>query len=375
VVKKYFPQGVAMGDAFCNRIEERSALKKAILSNEHTVLVAPRRYGKTSLITQVLKDVAVPSVNMDFFFVLTQAEASKQITEGVSKLINDLLPKSKLACSKLLEAVRLFNPKLTLSFLGQKLEIDTKQATERSISELLLALDYFAGKVSKPCVVVLDEFQQIGELKENHAIEAAIRHAVERSQYISYIFLGSKRHLLNEMFSDKSRPLYHLCDLMPLTRISAEDYQLFLNKQAKKRWRVSLDEDVITEILFLTERHPYYLNALCRQLWHEEMPPSLSLVRRAWEQYVKRQSAWIMNDFSALTLNRRKVLMALAHQPTAEPQGMAFTDRVKVTSAGIGRVLDYLLKRDYVYKDSQNYYRIFDPAVAYFLRDNNGVRS
>ena len=75
MIEKYFPQGIATGTAFCNRTEERKLLKNSVASNEHTVLVAPRRYGKTSLITQVLKDVDHPSVNMDFFFVVTHAEA------------------------------------------------------------------------------------------------------------------------------------------------------------------------------------------------------------------------------------------------------------------------------------------------------------
>lgn len=365
---KYFPQGIATGDAFCNRTQERARLKDAVLSNEHIVLVAPRRYGKTSLITQVLKDIALPSVNMDFFFVLTQAEARKQITDGVSNLMNSLLPKSVALSNNLISAIKAFNPKLTVNLLGQKLEIGTKQTTEKSISELLLALDYFAKEVNKACVVVLDEFQQIGELKENHAIEAAIRHAIERSQHISYIFLGSKRHLLNEMFSDKTRPLYHLCDLMPLDRIEDKDYKLFFNKQAKKKWATQLDDDILSEILLLTENHPYYVNALCRRLWHETTPPTLSQVRTSWEDYVDSQAAWIMNDFSGLTLIRRRIITALAFKSTHEPQGMEFSSITKLSPSSISKALLYLTQHDYVYKNKQGTYCIFDPAIAYFIR-------
>jgi len=371
MIEKYFPQGVATGASFCNRVNERKTLKRSITLNEHTVLVAPRRHGKTSLITQVLKDVDHPSTSMDFFFVLTHVEACKQITEGVTKLINDILPKSKAACNKLIDTVKALNPKLTLSLFGQKLEISTKQTTEKTISELLLALDHFATKLKKTCVVVLDEFQQIGELKENHAIEAAIRHAVERSQSVSYIFLGSKRHLLNEMFSDKSRPLYHLCDLMPLERITSQHYKLFLNKQAKKRWNLSLEDDVVSEILFLTENHPFYVNALCRRLWRNKNTINLANVNNDWKSYVNQQAAWIMNDFSSLTLNRRKVITALASHPTAEPQGTEFSQLTGINPSGIKKCLVYLERHDYIYTDVQNAYRIFDPAVGYFIRESS----
>ena len=370
VAEKYFPQGVATDNAFCNRETERSALKSSISAHEHIVLVAPRRYGKTSLITQVLKENKFPGTSIDFFFVLTQAEVSKHISEGISQIISTLLPRTKAACNKLIESVRSLNPKLTFNLLGQKLELSTKQTTERSISELLLALDQFADKANKSCVVVLDEFQQIAELKENHAIEAAIRHAVERSQRVSYIFCGSKRHLLNEMFSDKFRPLYHLCDLMTIDRISAKNYYEFLNKTAKKRWKKTLDRDVVIEIIYLTENHPYYVNALCRRLWRYDNTPTIEKVRNTWDEYVNQQSPWITTDISELTLNRRKVMTALAYQPTNEPQGRNFSNKTGLNPSGIKKSLTDLQKLDLIYKNQQGYYHVLDPAIAYFIRQH-----
>src|SRR3990167_8384545 len=283
-MNRYFPQGIATERSFCNRDKERFALKNSIEMHEHVVLVAPRRYGKTSLVTQVLKENAFPGVCIDFFFVLTHAEVTRTITEGISTIISTLLPTTKTACLKLIESISTLNPKLTFSLLGQKLEIGTKQTTEKSISELLLALDQFAIKAQKSCVIVFDEFQQIGELKENHAIEAAIRHAVERSQNVSYIFCGSKHHLLNEMFTDKSRPLYHLCDLMTIDRIDTVSYIPFINKCAKERWKKHLSDDALSEIIHLTENHPYYVNALCRKLWRGDDAPKIDKVRQCWDE-------------------------------------------------------------------------------------------
>jgi AAA+ ATPase superfamily predicted ATPase len=367
-MKQYFPQGIATDDAFCNREIERAAIKASIESHEHIVLIAPRRYGKSSLITQVLKENNFPGACMDLFFVLTQAEVTKAITESVSKIISSLLPKTKLAGKKLVDSIIAFNPKLTINILGQKVEINTKQTTEKTISELLLALDHVSKKEKKPCVIVFDEFQQVGELKENHAIEAAIRHAVERSTYVSYIFCGSKRHLLNEMFSDKSRPLYHLCDLMTMNRIETQSYQKFINKMAKNKWKQYLNEDIISEILFLTENHPYYVNALCRRLWRSEELITLAEVRNNWDSYVIQQGVWIADDLSRLTLNRKKVITAIAYQPTHEPQSQAFSDKVGLNPSGIKKALMDLNKLDMIYRDDKGYYRVLDPAISYFIR-------
>lgn len=276
-----------------------------------------------------------------------------------------------MACRKIIDSIRVLSPKLTFSLLGQRLEITAKQTNEKTISEVLLALDHVAEKANKSCIIVLDEFQQVGELKENHAIEAAIRHAVERSQHVSYIFCGSKRHLLNEMFSDKSRPLYHLCDLMNIDRIHDEDYRKFLNEMASSRWQKTLDKDSINEILYLTESHPYYLNAVCRKLWRGKNPPTLSEVRNTWDDYVTQQQVWIADDIAQLSINRRALLTALSREPTNEPLGQAFTAKASLTSSAMQRTLSDLSKLDLIFQNEDGYYCVLDPAISYFLRKHS----
>jgi hypothetical protein len=365
---KYFPQGIAIDRAFCNRVNERERLKKKITANEHTVLMAPRRYGKTSLIAQTLKENNFLAASIDFFFVLNQTEVTKHLFERVSELMLQLMPKGKAAAKKLLDSMQALNPRLSFSFFGQKLELSVGHYNEKSISDVLLVLDYLAQKSSQRCVLVFDEFQQIGSLKENHAIEAAIRHAVERSQAVSYVFCGSKRHLLSKMFSDKARPLYHLCDLMVIDRIDSSCYLSFLQQLAKKRWKNELSMDAFTEIVDLTGNHPYYVNALCRSLWDLDSPPGVALVRSAWKHYVEQQSPWIMTDLSGLTLNRRKVLQALALRPTAEPQSASFVERLSMGHASIKKAITALLDLDMLYRDKVGLYRVLDPAINYFIQ-------
>lgn len=364
---KPFPQGLATDAAFCNRDKEHSLIKNSIESHEHLVLTAPRRYGKTSLITQVLHENQFPGIRIDFFFAMSQSDVLKAISKGISELVSLLLPKSQVLRSKIIDQLALFNPKLTFQFLGQTLELSPKHPSEQSLSELLLTLDQCAQKTETTCVLVLDEFQQIGELKENHSIEAAIRHAVEKSQYVTYIFCGSHRHLLNTMFSDKSRPLYHLCDLMTLERIESISYHAFLNKLAKKKWGISLPEDSFQEIMTLTECHPYYVNTLCRKLWHQDELPSPALIHRTWDDYVRQQANWIITDFTKLTLNRRKLIMALAKQPTDEPLSHEFSLQVNSPPSVIQKSLADLTDLDWVYRRRDGYYALLDPAMKYFL--------
>lgn len=368
---RYFPQGIATDFNFCNRHLERQALKTSIQSHEHRVLVAPRRYGKTSLITEVLREIECPGECIDFFFVLNQQEVCHSIEQAVNKMINQMLPKAHGALDRMMGYLRGLNPKFGFQVLGQTLEIKVGQGSEKTLTELLILLDQCAQKTEKTCVLVMDEFQQIGELKENHAVEAAIRHAVERSHRVSYIFCGSKRHLLNEMFVDRGRPLYHLCDLMTIDRIQSSCYQVFLNELAVKKWGVPLADEVLDEILFYTENHPYYVNALCRRLWRQQTLPTIGQCVMHWQQFVSQQSPWIVSELMKLTLNRKKILSALAIESTKEPQSRAFSLRAQLNPSAIQKALVDLIRMDLVFQDQQGHYRLLDPAIGFFMRQKS----
>lgn len=362
-----FPQGHATGRAFCNREQERKKLKYSLKHNEHTVIVAPRRYGKTSLIKQVLLDTKIPGQRIDLLPATNILFVHKAIKSCFSALINQITPKTKLAKQKLIDFIKEMHPKLTLSIFGQKLEVSTTQPGESSIVDLLVGLNVAAKTVNKRVVICFDEFQQVGLLKNHHSIEASIRHAVETSTHVTYIFSGSSRHLLSQMFNHKSRPLYHLCELMEINKIKSEIYLPILQKRMRQKWAQNIEKTVILEILNLTKNHPYYVNALCRQLWRANTPPSVPLVQRIWFEYIDTQSNWITDDLARLTPNQRNILAALAYQPVVEPYGNEFSNLVKLGASSIKKSLDILIKKDFVYKDKEARYRVLDPAVEGYL--------
>ncbi len=260
------------------------------------------------------------------------------------------------------------HPKVILSALGQRIELISQQVPSKSIIESLLNLDKVAGDVKKRVVFLMDEFQQIGSIHGSHEIEASIRHAVERSKHITYLFSGSNRHILEQMFNNNKRPLYHLCSLVKIGRIHRTDYKVFIGKIAKKKWDETLSQEVIDEILNVTECHTYYVNYLCRQLWKLTQPPSSAQVQKTWKTYVNDQLAWITDDVSGLSANQRSVLAAIALEPEREPQGQSFTHKVGLIPASVKRALDTLSKGNFIHQDESGYYHVLDPAVATYLR-------
>jgi len=368
IIEKFFPPGIAMGDAFFNRVKERELVKQCILNNEHLVLVSPRRYGKTSLILKVIEENHFPHCAIDFLPATNQQYVKNAILMGVGDVLSMILPKSGKIKQKLLGFFENLNPKIILSALGQKIELTSQETPSKSIVSALMNLDKIAGELKKQVVFLMDEFQQIDSIGGNHEIEASIRHAVERSKNVAYIFSGSNRHILEQMFNDKKRPLYHLCNLVKIGRISREDYLFYLDREAKKKWKKNLPREAMDQILLVTERHTFYVSYLCRQLWKLPHPPTSAEVSRVWKEYVNEQLPWITDDVGKLSANQRSVLAGISVGPIQEPQGQAFSNRIFLLPASIQRALDVLVKLNFVYQDEDGYYHVLDPAIVTYLK-------
>jgi uncharacterized protein len=368
----YFPTGIVTGNAFCNRENERTYLKRRLNQNAHVVLMSPRRYGKSSLIAQFTHDQNIPFSAVDLLPATSGKYVKNAIIDGVTQLLDFIMPAPKKAKQKIMGYFARMNPSIELSAFGQKIKLKPEEKTpEETIMKLLMNLDSAAKTLGRKLIFVMDEFQQIATLETAHALEASIRHAVERSQHVFYVFSGSNRTLLEDMFSNESRPLYHLCDEMKLHRIKKVCYRPFIKKASEKRWEQPITNASIDRVLNVTACHPYYVNRLCRTLWDDDVPPTEESVDTAWQQYVDSQKAdWISDMISRLTVNQRTVLAGLSRSPEKELRGKHFANRLNISSSSIQRTIMSLIKKDLVYKDSGGYHHVLNPSVKTVLAED-----
>lgn len=368
-IEKQFPEGLATGNAFLNREEERAYLAKRIQASQHTVLMAPRRYGKTSLVLKVAEELDLPHKTMDLFAAYSEEYIRDQIINKIGKLVLELLPPLEKAKAHLLKIFKTMKPEISLGGFGQRLVLHPYSDSLQSITDLLLKLDETAVYFNKKVVVFIDEFQQISELKHYHAIEASIRHAVERSKNVAYVFSGSNRHLLNQMFGDKGRPLYRLCQILELDRIHSDIYIKHLKRLSKKQWGYELSQEVISLVLELTERHSFYMNVFCQKIWEEAKAPAhREEIEKLWHNYVQTQRRNISLDVMKLSANQRKILIALAQNGEQEIQSTDFITPLKISASSAKQALDVLTKKDFV-MHTNGIYEIIDPAIKYYLQN------
>lgn len=368
----YFPTGIVTDQAFCNRENERDFLKRRLEQNAHVVLMSPRRYGKSSLIAQFTKEQNTPFSSIDLLPATSGKYVKNAVIDGVTQLLSEIMPTSKKATQKLLSFFSRMNPAVELSAFGQKIKLNPDEKTpEETIMKLLMNLDSATKEMKKKLIFVMDEFQQIANLENSHSLEASIRHAVERSRNVFYVFSGSNRTLLEEMFKNKDRPLYHLCDEMKLSRIEKTCYHPFIKKAAKKRWGKLIPDTSIEKILLLTECHPYYVNRLCRMLWDQSEPPNEEAVESMWQTYTNHQRIdWVSDTISRLTVNQRAILAGLAKAPEKELRGKEFSTRIDVSPSSIQRTVASLTLRDLVYESQDGYYHVLNPVIKTILSED-----
>lgn len=364
----YFPITIAHNKAFCNRIKERQYLKELIKGRRHTVVIAPRRYGKTSLILQCLSELKISYVIMELTLVATARDVEKLITHHVSELLYTLLPKTTKAKTQILKLFQWLNPQLTLTAHGQSLHFkpDWQAHCAKNIAELLKKLDEAAKLAGKKIVIVMDEFQQLS-LIDDHTIEASIRHAMQYSTHSSYIFSGSHRHMLLSMFNNKNQPFYNSCEILFLTRIHHDDYVAFIQNAAQKKWHKNISLDTLSTLFELTAYHPNYINRVCGYFWLTNQLPASQNIRHYWDEFVQSKQAEFSENILSLSANQKRVLSYLARYPTKQVSDHNFCNAVQLPEASVRQAVKVLLKKDYLQKNTEGVVSVLDPAMKTYL--------
>jgi len=361
-----FPRGIATGSAFCNRKAERKRLAQNIQSGQHTLLMSPRRYGKTSLVRYAIEESGFHFGEADLFVAVDAKRVEQRILSGIKMILNNIGAPIENTLKLIRDYFKKTNSKWVIGTQGVSIELIPSQENDpaSNIMDALLALENLLAQKKKRAVLFLDEVQEMGEVAEGKGIEGAIRHAAQESQCLSLIFSGSSRRLLGKMFFDKTRPLYKLCDRINLTRITKIDYKKHLNKLALKRWGDNLPELSIDKILNLTEQHPYYVNNLCLRLWESalESPPAIEEIESYWHHFVKEERLETARELSSLSIGQRKVLIAIASGRNKNLTGKKALNIINLTSSSTLEALNVLEQKDYIERHDHEY-SIIDPLI------------
>jgi AAA+ ATPase superfamily predicted ATPase len=365
--RRYFPKGIAKGSAFFNRTEELKRLNNNLKHGTHTVLIGPRRYGKSSLAKHAIAQLDYQSCEIDLFVATADIDVANKIIAGVSTIIQQLTNDRTPWFDTLKNFLAQADKKWTVGFKGLKLELIPHdiQTVPQNILEALEALELILKQHNKSAVIYIDEFQEILDSPSAKAIEGAIRHFAQDTDHVVFIFSGSSRKMLKTLFNDRARPLYALCDEIHIDRISALHYENYLRDVSSKSFQKAFSKETISRILQLSDRHPRYVYLLCTEIWirSDKQLPSTEDVDIAWHEYVMQKYKDVRNELSMRSGVQIKLLTEISAGNNTNLSSQKNQMILGLTSSAIVQALQVLERLDYIEREVSGTYRIIDPLI------------
>lgn len=350
--------GRVSGDTFCNREKEVEELLGDIRAGQHIILFSQRRFGKTSLVWKVLeearKDGIIP-VYVDLYPISTLGEFIEEYAKAIARTLSTYEKAIKLMrglFSRLYLSMGVDpsgNPQWSVGF-------DRNREIE-SFDELISCVENYLKRKGKRGVVVFDEFQQITETN-GEKIERRLRSAIQTHEHVCYLFVGSKKHMIHDLFSNPNRPFYRIGKILPLEKIAVADLRSFIEKRFNEA-EVDVDANALEVIVETTECHPFYTQYLCHVLYDimEDRHIRADDVPKAVDFLLHRESTAYMNTWDLLTNRQRQALVALSETvPGESPFRTEMLRKFNMSQPAIMiRALKSLVGKDLVDKEDGRY--------------------
>lgn len=356
-------------DDFCNRILELQELEKDVTSGQNILLYAPRRFGKTSLLKKLKSnlesDTKYKIVYIDLFSI-------SSIDEFIQKYFNLIVSSFESDQSKvvgLFQNILNIKPNITMSVnsggdFSYGLSLN-KEEQKQTLEEVLNLPFTYAKKFNKQVVVIFDEFQEIEQLD----IEKKLRSVIQtHSREVAYLFSGSKKSILGQMFNDKTRAFYKSVKHFHINEILLDDWQLFIEYKFKKTNK-TIDESFIQDIYAITQGYPYYMQQIMSVVWDKtETSVDTEIVQSSLKLIVERENDLYSLVWSQLTLNQKNSLKYIISCRGINLYGNDNLKQANFTATTLKSTLESLVKKDICDKRDNRYY-VIDPFMEYWLKN------
>lgn len=303
----------ASGDNFTDRKEETKRLSANFRHNVNTILISPRRWGKTSLVNRVKDNVSSDKlivVMMDVFSCRTEKDFYNVYSTAILKQTS----------GKLDEWVK--NAKQFLSRIIPKISIGPDPLTDFSVSleinprnddaDYVLGLpERIAEKREVNIVICIDEFQQIAEFDKSIYFQRKLRSIWQHHKKVSYCLYGSRKHLMTSLFSSTRMPFYLFGDMIFLSKINTKDWVSYIISRFESSGK-TISEELASEICLYVDNHSAYVQQLSWLLWiHTDKDATQENLNEAIEDMHNQNSSLFEEKISGLSAYQMNFMKAL----------------------------------------------------------------
>ena len=355
---------------FCDRSEETEFLRKQILNGRDVALISPRRIGKSGLIQHFFNQ---PDIVEQYHIFFVDIYATTSLAEFVytlgKEIYAQLKPQSTLWKEKFFQMITSFRVGFKLDSMTGAPSFDLGlgdiQAPQTTLDEIFAYIE----EADKPCIIAIDEFQQIGEYAEKN-VEALLRTKIQKCHRAQFIFSGSKRHVMSNMFNSPSKPFYQSAMSMGLEPIPIYIYKEFAMSLFEERNK-HVNVEVIEQVWQQYEGYTWFVQMLMNELYaltSEGETCRPSMIGEARHNVIMAQEQSYKDILSNLPPKQKIVLQAIAKEGEAHNiTSSKFIKKYNLNSASSVQAAVKLLLKNDLLTQTDNGYRVYDFFLSEWL--------
>lgn len=353
---------------FCDREEETAFLNKQIENGRDVALISPRRIGKSGLIQHFFNQ---PNIKERYYVFFVDIYATTSLAEFVytlgKEIYEQLKPQTTIWKEKFFQTITSFRMGFKLDTVtgapGFDLGLGDIQVPQTSLDEIFA----YINEADKPCIIAIDEFQQIGEYTEKN-VEALLRTKIQKCQRAHFIFSGSKRHMMSNMFNSPSKPFYQSAISMGLDPIPTATYTDFAIRLFEERGK-RVERAVVEYIWHQYDGYTWFVQMMMNELFALTLQGNTckqEMISIAHQNVIMSQESSYKDLLTHLPPKQKVVLQAIAKERLAQNiTSSKFIKKYNLNSASsVQAAVKLLLKNDIITR-TENGYRVYD----YFLAD------
>lgn len=367
-------KGYISKEYFCDRRTELGILLDNIAGNSDTTLISDRRLGKTGLIFRLMEEIhdrelPIDTINIDIYATRSLSDFIKVLSEAVLAAY----PEKTSTGEKFLHLIRSLRPQLSFDPLtnAPQFSINYQNAEEKE-QTLKGLLNFLEGRDCR-VLVAIDEFQQIRDYPEKNT-EALLRTYTQRFNNVSFIFCGSRKHIMTDMFANSKSPFYSSTKFLNLDKIDRQEYACFITGlfgAGGKR----ISREAVDFILDWTLRHTFYTQSVCHSVFAETGEEvGLTEVKSVCNTILKLNEPVYLQYRSMLSTKQWNYLIAMAKEgENSHPQSKSFLMKYGIGSASSSaRLAASLLEKGLIidHNEKENTsYRVYDVFLMRWLQN------
>lgn len=369
-INPFIVTGKIAPEYFCDRVTESARLMKSITNGNNLVIISPRRMGKTGLIQFCYDKSEISREYYTVFIDILHTSSLREFTYLLGKEIYEtLLPRNRRMVKLFMQTLKSisgkfgFDPVFNLPTFN--IELGDIERPEYTLDEIFRYLD----RADKRCIVAIDEFQQIAKYPEKN-IEALLRTHIQKQMNGNFIFAGSERHMMQEMFSSAARPFYHSADMLELKAIPLEIYVPFVVNHFEKCQK-HIDAANVEKVYNLFKGHTYYMQKTFNEAFAEtpeNAECTIDTIRDAIDDMVVSNDTIFREILSNIPEKQKILLYAIAREGEAERITSAeFIKRHSLVSASsVQSATKKLLEKDFI-TEINKVYSITDKLFSMWI--------